>query len=380
MASSAKVLAAGFNLHRQLGPSTEGILNHFTEICSLAKEDQGAGRVIQCALWSATIIDTGMHLIHYGISGTNPDRILFDHLLGSDGKPRRGTFFGDVSGVKGFLDHVAGELYILHNNGKNDARFEKHHVSTYDFLAGIEGKVTHIAIAGNGMTCVITSERQPVIHVFADIGSLLEGSDPIESYQTDGSTKTLVASSTNFNTLAQERLHVETFGDARYPSLLGRIPSVQAPASVPTVISALDGIPIAKISAQNWLVTALSCEKDLYVWGHVLHRAFHVDHSCFDELLNRVNEDGRSEDVHLIDIGESSDIEDVAVGDDHLVVLTTRGEVWGYGSNDFGQLGLGPGVKSTEATWVPIYKPSQGNRVVEIAAGPLNTFLVVGDG
>ncbi|KAL8817695.1 MAG: hypothetical protein Q9223_003525 [Gallowayella weberi] len=379
MASSAKVLAAGFNLHCQLGPSTEGTLNHFTEICSLEKEDLGPGRVIQCALWSATIINTGMRLIHYGISGTNPDRIHFNQLLGYDGKPRRGTFFGDVSGVKGFLDHVSGELYILHDNGKNDASFEKHRVSTHGFLARVDGKVTHIAIAGNGKTCVITNENEPVIHVFSDFESLLEGSDPIESYQTDGTIKTLVASSTTFNTLGQQRLYVETFGDTRYPSLLGRIPSVETPASVPTVLSALDGIPIAKISARNWLVTALSCEKDLYIWGHVLRRPFYVEYSCFDKLLNGLNEDDKPEDVHLVDIGESSDIEDVAVGDDHLVVLTTSGEVWGYGSNDFGQLGLGPGVKSTDARWVPTYRPSEGKRVVEIAAGPMNTFLVVGD-
>ncbi|KAI4240089.1 MAG: hypothetical protein L6R40_005328 [Gallowayella cf. fulva] len=376
MACCGKILAAGFNLHDQLGSGTQGTLDHFTQIHSMEIQ---AARVIQCALWSATIINTGKHLVHHGISGTNPDRICFDALLDTRGRPKQGSFFGDVGGVRGFLEEASGELYILQDDGKGDAAFEKHLCNSNGPLSHLDGKITHLAIAGNMRTCIATSGREPGIYVFSDLDCLLEGSEPLECYHTHETIESLVASSTTFTTLGQRRLRVETFGDARYQSLLGRTPSAQSPASVPAVLSALDGIPIANIAAGKWLVAAVSCEKDLYVWGHVLQLPFAVDHSCFAKILSTLDEDDKPEDVHLVDVGGNLDVEEVAVGDDHLIVRTTIGDVWGYGSNEFGQLGLGRGVKSTQGEWVKIYVPAKDERVRELTAGPLTTLLVVGD-
>ncbi|KAI4268217.1 MAG: hypothetical protein L6R38_007922 [Xanthoria sp. 2 TBL-2021] len=374
MASCGKVLATGFNLHGQLEPGVSnknGSLYHFTQIQKLDLVDCDKDKVIRCALWSTTILNTGRLLVHRGISGTDPDQIHLDGLIDLKGRPKLGVFFGDVSGVKGFLDHSSGDLYILQDDGKNDASFVKHCFQANDFLPRTGRQVSHIAIAGNMQVCVTTNCKEPGVCIFPNLKSLLQGSDPVEIYPSHHLVKSLVASSTTFTKLGQQQPRLETFGDARYPALLGRIPSTQSPASLPTVISALDGINIAKIDAGSWLIAAVSCEKDLYVWGHVMQQPIGDYHSCFDKLLNNIGED-----VHLIDIADGQDVEDVAIGDEHLVVLTS-GELWGYGSNDFGQLGLGQDVKSTQGEWVKIYAADAGEKIREFAAGPLGTFIVV---
>ncbi|KAL8777702.1 MAG: hypothetical protein Q9213_007745 [Squamulea squamosa] len=380
MASSGKVLAAGFNLHGQLGPGpsgTDGCLNHFTQIQNFENVHVSEERVVGSVLWSATIINTGKQFVHYGISGTKPDRVNLDRLLDHDGKPKLGRFFGDVSGVKGFLDQAIGELYVLQGNGRNDAHFDRHCFQPNDFLPRTGQKITGIAIAGSLQVCITTSRNDLSIFLFPNLDSLLEGSDPVQSYSSHGIVKTLVASSTTFATLGQQRPLVETFGDARYPTLLGRTPSAESPASVPTVISALDGINIAKIAAGPWLIAAVSSEKDLYVWGHVMKQAIGTDYSNFDRLLNPNGQNRTPEDVYLVDIADGHDVDDVAVGNEHLIVLTTTGELWGYGSNEYAQLGLGREVKSTQGTWVKVFTPDEGERIREFVAGPLNTLVVV---
>ncbi|KAL8640019.1 MAG: hypothetical protein Q9226_008794 [Calogaya cf. arnoldii] len=375
-----KVLAAGFNLHGQLKPDVSdpnGSLDHFTEIQGLDQVDFHRDRVIGCALWSATIIKTGRLFFHRGISGTNPDQIHFEELVDLEGRPKRGVFFGDVSGVKGFLDHASGDLYILQDDGKNDASFVKHHFQVNDFLLRTGMKLANIAIAGNMKVCIITNRRNPGVCVFSNLNSLLQGSDPPETYPSHDIVKSLIASSTTFATLGQQQHRVETFGDARYPALLGRIPSIPSPASLPAVIPALDGINIGKIASGTWLIAAVSCEKDLYVWGHVMQQPLGDNHSCFDILLNSISQGGTREDVHLIDIADGQDVEDVAIGNDHLVVLTSSGELWGYGSNDVGQLGLGRDVKTTEGKWVKMHAAAARETIRGIEAGPLSTFIVV---
>ncbi|KAL8734641.1 MAG: hypothetical protein Q9166_001297 [cf. Caloplaca sp. 2 TL-2023] len=392
MVSSAKILAAGFNLHGQLESvlpeDTNGILDQFKEIQSLENVDLSSGSVVGCALWSATIIRTHNNLIHRGISGANPSWLDCAELFGSDGRPRNGTFFGDVSGVRGFLDNVSGELFMLPEKEKDDARFERPFFSADCFLARHRFRITHIAIAGNAKVCVATRTydpgrsdssppSSPQIHVFPNLESLVLGANPVESFTLSEGIEALVASSTTFTVLSRQGHRVYTFGDARYPSLLGRTPSAQSPASCPTVVAALDGVSIARIATGKWLSAAVSCEKDLYVWGHILPATINLDHSYFHKLLNTVGEDGKSEDVHLVDVADGINIEDVAVGDEHIVVRTTSGELWGYGSNTFGQLNLGEGLKSTKGEWVKIYMSNEGERIREIAAGSLNTLLVV---
>ncbi|KAL9001312.1 MAG: hypothetical protein Q9169_000203 [Polycauliona sp. 2 TL-2023] len=383
MASLGKVLATGFNLHGQLESGALDVhdnLHHFTQIHNLDLAGCSSDRVVGCALWSATVINTGTHFIHHGTSGSGPDNVGLEELVDVDGKPRQGVFFGDVSGVKGFLEDDAGDLYILQHGANDNAKFVRHPFRANDFLPRTGKKIAAIAIAGNLQVCIAFGSNHPGVSVFFDLESLLQGSDPIEISSIGEAVGSFVASSTTFTALGRHHCRVETFGDARYPSLLGRIPSPQSPASLPTVVSALDGIDIAKIAAGSWLMAAVSREKDLYVWGHVMQQPLVDSCSGFQRLLETIGHDGMPEDVHLIDVADGQDVEDAAVGDEHLVVLTANGELWGYGSNESGQLGLGREVKSTQGKWVKVYSAKAGETIREIAAGPLSTFVVVGCG
>jgi alpha-tubulin suppressor-like RCC1 family protein len=76
---------------------------------------------------------------------------------------------------------------------------------------------------------------------------------------------------------------------------------------------------------------------------------------------------------------DEKDIIDVAVGEAHMLVLTSEREVYVIGDNTNGQLGL-PGVTSTK-TWTRVDLGavlSTGQAVTRVAAGPRNSFLIVG--
>lgn len=73
---------------------------------------------------------------------------------------------------------------------------------------------------------------------------------------------------------------------------------------------------------------------------------------------------------------EEYDVADVGVGEGHVVVLTTTGEVFGIGSNGSGQLGLGEEVEAVDE-WTRIGGGGEGREVVGVVAGERSTFLVV---
>ena len=47
-------------------------------------------------------------------------------------------------------------------------------------------------------------------------------------------------------------------------------------------------------------------------------------------------------------------VEDIAVGSEHTLALTSTGEVWAWGSNGDGQLGLGHSTFVREPVLVPV--------------------------
>lgn len=59
-------------------------------------------------------------------------------------------------------------------------------------------------------------------------------------------------------------------------------------------------------------------------------------------------------------------IEDVAVGAEHVLVMTSSGEVWGWGNNSEGQLGLGNNTTQRQPVVIP---GLQGKNIRQISAG-----------
>ncbi|KAL8703088.1 MAG: hypothetical protein Q9201_003725 [Fulgogasparrea decipioides] len=390
MPCAATIFAAGFNAHGQLHPWSRPInICSFKPIASLEVFEPSFGTAIPCALWSSTIIaaNNSNNLIHLGLSGEGHKEVILSNVH------RHVHFFGDVGGVKGYLTEK-GEIYVLQHDGafKHCAPIRGEH-----FISPDRDTIINLAIAGNEKVCVVTQpsmthdrdgpSSRHTIHVFNSLTSFMSGSPPLSSSPfLDGWVRSIYASATSFTILATPfpdrfiTADVFTFGDARYPTLLGRTPSTERPASVPTRVPKLDGTTLRKVVAGSRLVAALDVDGDLYVWGHTLPQPIQRDHSGLGQLLNATNDFGKVEEVHSVyDIdGCETKIADVAVGDEHIVALTEKGEVWGFGSNEYGQLSLEQDAKGTEGKWLKCFNDAQKEgEVVEMAAAPFATFLVV---
>lgn len=183
----------------------------------------------------------------------------------------------------------------------------------------------------------------------------------------------LVAYATGFAALTAADSQVWTWGDERYAACLGRelsepssalnsIPGFVAP-DVVADLSDLPTGPITKLAAGGYVIAALTAGNDLYVWGHASRAA-----------AAGLSGLGVTDEPMPIII-EDHDIADVAVGEGHVLVLTTSSEVIVIGSNSNGQLGLGSAVKEVES-WTKVSLEARG-KIVAVAAGLRSSFLVV---
>ncbi|ROW12878.1 hypothetical protein VPNG_04660 [Cytospora leucostoma] len=189
--------------------------------------------------------------------------------------------------------------------------------------------------------------------------------------------KQLVSYSTGFAALTLPIGDVYTWGDERYGACLGRDISSSASTSSadqPGLVTALQDLPtgpVRKVAAGGYVLAALTAGDDLYLWGgggggSQPGGRKGVPAGMVGDEPTPVDLDGR-------------DIADVAIGDSHLVVLTTEGEVFVVGHNGNGQLGL-PGDKYAES-WTRVELGLQdGRRAVGVAAGPRNSFILVQKG
>lgn len=122
-----------------------------------------------------------------------------------------------------------------------------------------------------------------------------------------------------------------------------------------------------KIAAGGYVLAALTQGGDLYCWGGRPGQT-----PLFEDLSN----------VPIpVDLGVDADIKDVALGERHIIVLTTDGRVMVRGCSKNGQLGLGDGVGGADG-WVEEWNsvediPNSGHGVVMgVAAGPRASFIL----
>ncbi|KAI4258681.1 MAG: hypothetical protein LQ352_001107 [Teloschistes flavicans] len=385
------IYAAGFNSHGQLNPLTKPLhLYTFKPIAGLDEHKPVFGAVIKFTEWSSTIIAVSMdtsnpteNLVHLGFSGKSNRPVHFDNVLS---EPR---FYGDVSGVQGYLSRY-GDFYSLEKDGGfqnlSPGIFPK---PLPKLLPHKQHIARYIAIAHNDNVCMATSSWPTIrkdphscyvnaVHIFPNLAACLSGkTPPDQTYPIEEEIESLAASMCSFTILTKAGC-VLTFGEARCPRLLGRTPCTEEPASKPGVVSALDGIRIRKVAAGANMIAALSYEKDVYVWGHAVPQPLEEDRTGFSKLMNPTNADGEAEEVHLVDLPGDADVDDVVVGTRHIAVLTTKGEIWGMGTNEYGQLGLGKEVKGTDGKWIKCFNGKEhGGSVVEMAAAPMATLIVV---
>jgi alpha-tubulin suppressor-like RCC1 family protein len=119
---------------------------------------------------------------------------------------------------------------------------------------------------------------------------------------------------------------------------------------------------IRKISSGGYVTAAITVGNDLYVWG---------GRPGQPKLLEQM--EGYPTPVDL----EGLDILDVAVGDGHILALSTDNRLFIVGDGGNGQLGLGSNIKEL-ADWKEVSLPlKEGQKMVRVHAGYKNSFVVV---
>ncbi|TGJ83139.1 hypothetical protein E0Z10_g5609 [Xylaria hypoxylon] len=170
----------------------------------------------------------------------------------------------------------------------------------------------------------------------------------------------LVAYETGFVALSRDG-KVWTWGDERYSATLGRETTISSPAESPGLVEDLEDLPsgkIKKIAAAGYTVIALTEGHDLYAWG---------GHPARQPILHMLSGNPSPVDV------EENDILDCSVGEMHMLVLTTRGDVYTIGENSNGQLGL---LSQKTVEWVKVPLSPRGEAIVGVRAGQRSSFIV----
>lgn len=111
------------------------------------------------------------------------------------------------------------------------------------------------------------------------------------------------------------------------------------------------------------MTAALTSSHDIYIWGKGVTTG----------PLNRL----WSPTPYPLDLDEQEFL-DVAVGNNHVIVLTTEHKVFAIGANGNGQLGLSDEHDHTE--WTEISPPlKERQHVTRVYAGYNNSLLLVED-
>ncbi|PBP20087.1 putative Serine/threonine-protein kinase Nek9 [Diplocarpon rosae] len=171
----------------------------------------------------------------------------------------------------------------------------------------------------------------------------------------------IVANQTTFTALAKSG-HIYTWGDGRYPNCLGRDLD-ENPADVPGIVEdllELTGRGIVKISSAGYVTAALTEDNDVYVWG---------GRAGQKPIL-----EGLGGTPIPLDL-DGEEFFDVAVGMDHMLVVTTGHKLFVVGSGGSKQLGVD--VEEAES-WMEVKLPLQeGKRIVGVHAGYKSSFVLV---
>ncbi|KAF2966519.1 hypothetical protein GQX73_g7058 [Xylaria multiplex] len=211
-------------------------------------------------------------------------------------------------------------------------------------------------IAGNG--CVAIYDGHSVIAQHApQLGSTEART---EEFTGMHDIVQLVAYETGFVALSRDG-KVWTWGDERYSATLGRETTISSPAGSPGLVEDLEDLPsgkIRKIAAAGYTVIALTEGHDLYAWG---------GHPARQPILQTLSGNPSPVDV------EENDILDCSIGETHMLVLTTGGDVYTIGENSNGQLGL---LLQRTANWVKVPLFPRGEVVVGVRAGQRSSFIV----
>lgn len=118
---------------------------------------------------------------------------------------------------------------------------------------------------------------------------------------------------------------------------------------------------ICKIASGGYYSAALTTSNDLYLWG---------GRPGQPKIVDDLEDYPTPVDVNGLDWN------DVAIGHDHIIALSTEGEVWVIGDGSNGQLGLGT-VTDVVREWRKVPLNLGGAKVSGVHAGYKCSFLLI---
>jgi len=196
-----------------------------------------------------------------------------------------------------------------------------------------------------------------------------------------GNHQTIVLSPDNVVLSFGQDLHIATDGGKNFiGGKLGRpidhyvlpgknpdsLPNQANYNPIPAKVVGLDGLKIASIAIGQNDAAAITEQGDLYLWGPNNHGQ-----------LGLGDTKERREAVK-VPFPDGAKIKNVDIGGAHTLAFTTEGQVYSCGINSNGQLGLGDKQPRLTPTLIESLK---GKRIVQVAAGQnTHSLFLVDDG
>lgn len=163
--------------------------------------------------------------------------------------------------------------------------------------------------------------------------------------------------------MSTRRMAVATFGCGDCGRLgLGK-PMINM--EIPTFVAALCGVQASSICAGAAHTAVVADDGIVFTFG--LNDMGQLGHSKGNPEV--------SEPLEVSTVPER--IIDVAAGDRHTLALAESGNVWSWGCNERGQLGLGSDIEISEPR---VIRALEGNKIVAIAAGSEHSLAISSSG
>jgi alpha-tubulin suppressor-like RCC1 family protein len=139
--------------------------------------------------------------------------------------------------------------------------------------------------------------------------------------------------------------------------------------TAPKIIEALAGIHIKHVAAGGWHSLALSDIGDIYAWGWNNHGQLGI--KCLPPEVPQTF----YMLPYIVDFPQDCIVDRIACGARHSVALTSEG-VWSWGWGKYGQLGHGDSCDKTFPTLVEYFQEIN-MKILDISCGPWQTIVVL---
>ena len=168
-----------------------------------------------------------------------------------------------------------------------------------------------------------------------------------------------------------------SFGSNRYGQLGGEAGSAVDPNPVPTPVA----LPAS--AAGGWVQAAAGASFSLAVTAGGQLYSFGQNHSGqLGVAANAGTETANSNPLAVTLPGASGPVVQIAAGEAFGLALTAGGQLYSFGSNQFGQLGraAGAGTDAVNDQPQPVALPAQNGPIVQIAAGAAHGLALTASG